>query len=71
MERRDIGVMSRPQLYCVGVATSEWCRDMDFFFRIFPLVLTAFPVSQLLSLSHDFTCLGLLFLPQSMKLVMS
>ena len=26
--RRDIGVMSRPQLYSVGVATSEWCRDM-------------------------------------------
>ena len=25
---RDIRVMSRRQLFSIGVATSEWCRDM-------------------------------------------
>ena len=24
----DIRLMSRPQLYSIGIATSEWCRDM-------------------------------------------
>ena len=25
---RNIRLMSRPQLYSIGVVTSEWCRDM-------------------------------------------
>ena len=26
--RRDIRVMSRPQLYSIGIVTSVWCRDL-------------------------------------------
>ena len=32
---RDLNGMSRPQLYSIGVATSEWCRDRIFYFEYF------------------------------------
>ena len=33
--RRDIRLTSQPQLYSIGVATSEWCRDRRFYFEYF------------------------------------
>ena len=33
--RRNIRLTSRPQLYSIGVATLEWCRDRRFYFEYF------------------------------------
>ena len=49
--RRNIGVMSRPRLYSVGVATSEWCRDMKIL-----LLDTSFSLDHISFVATSFFC---------------
>ena len=38
---RDIRLTSRPQLYSIGVATSEWCCDMKILLLNISFVVTS------------------------------
>ena len=49
--RRDIEVMSRPQLHSIGIATSKWCRDMQIL-----LLTISFSLDHISFVATSFIC---------------